>query len=61
MTKKGGVSKKSGKNREKRTDFFGYKMIFHSKRSISQRQKTPRPKRFKEEKECFRKKRTLFS
>ncbi|MBE0174458.1 hypothetical protein ACT3UT_01645 [Bacillus spizizenii ATCC 6633 = JCM 2499] len=41
MTKKGGVSRKSGKNREKRTDFFGYMMLIHSKRSISQRQKTP--------------------
>ncbi|MCO4852102.1 hypothetical protein [Bacillus vallismortis] len=43
MTKKGGVSKNSGENREKRTDFFGYKMLFHSKRSISQRQKTLPP------------------
>ncbi|MCL6427697.1 MULTISPECIES: hypothetical protein [Bacillus] len=41
MTKEDGVSRKSGENREKRTDFFGYMMLIHSKRSISQRQKTP--------------------
>ncbi|MDM5300369.1 hypothetical protein QUF44_01820 [Bacillus subtilis] len=44
MTKKGGVSIKPGENREKRTDFFGDLMLIHSKRSISQRQKTPLPK-----------------
>ncbi|WP_276736351.1 hypothetical protein [Bacillus sp. (in: firmicutes)] len=34
MTKKDGVSRKTGENREKRTDFFGYMMLIHSKRSI---------------------------
>ncbi|MDO3661071.1 hypothetical protein [Bacillus sp. C28GYM-DRY-1] len=41
MTKKGGVSRKSGEYREKSTDFFGYIMLIHTRKSISQRQKTP--------------------
>ncbi|NTU27589.1 hypothetical protein HPX95_15605 [Bacillus tequilensis] len=44
MTKEGVVSRKSGENREKRTDFFGYKMITIQKDPFSQRQKTPFPK-----------------